>query len=94
MKKIFTLAAVALCTMNLSAQEMRKAADFDLTGATLETLTKNIYAGGTKDAPDTSKPGELKTSQIVAKTANVTLTRSLYPQCRQDNRSRCRRMAA
>lgn len=74
MKKVFTLAAVALCTMNLSAQEIWKAADFDLTGAALETLTKNIYAGGTKDAPDTSKPGELKTSQIVAKTTNVTLT--------------------
>lgn len=74
MKKIFTLAAVALCAMNLDAQEIWKAADFNLEGATIETLTNNIFAGGTAEAPDTSKPGELKSSQIVAKTANITLT--------------------
>lgn len=74
MKKIFTLAAVALCAMNLDAQEIWKAADFNLEGATLETLTNNIFAGGTAEAPDTSKPGELKSSQIVAKTTNITLT--------------------
>lgn len=74
MKKIFTLASAALFTMSLSAQEIWKAAEFNLENATLETLTNNIFAGGTPEAPDTSKPGELKTSQISAKTASITLT--------------------
>lgn len=74
MKKIFTLASVALFTMSLSAQEIWKAAEFDLEGATLETLTNNIFAGGNAEGPDTSKPGELKSSQILAKTTNITLT--------------------
>ena len=74
MKKIFTLAAVACMAWSVNAQEIWRAADFDLTTATLEKLTNNIYAGGTAEAPDTSKPGELSTSQISASTANITLT--------------------
>ncbi len=74
MKKIFTLISMALVAMSVNAQEVWKAADFDLGKATIETLTEGIYAGGTADAPDTSQPGELKTSQIEVSTANVTLT--------------------
>lgn len=74
MKKIFTLAAVACMAWSVNAQEIWRAADFDLTTATLEKLTNNIYAGGTAEAPDTSKPGELSTSQISASTANITLS--------------------
>lgn len=74
MKKIFTLVSVALCAFTANAQEIWKAAEFDLTSAKLETLTNGIYAAGTADGPDTSKPGELKTSTITATTANVTFT--------------------
>lgn len=79
MKKIFTLVSVALCAMTVNAQEVWKAAEFDLSTATLQTLTTGIYAGGTADAPDTSKPGELKTSTITASTTNVTFTAESTP---------------
>lgn len=74
MKKIFTLAAVACMAMSVNAQEVWKAAEYNLETAVLETLTEGIYAGGTADAPDTSMPGELKTSVINSGTANVTMT--------------------
>lgn len=74
MKKIFTLIAVALATMSVNAQEIWKAAEYDLTQATEQTLTEGIYAAGTADAPDTSVPGSLITSVITASTENVTMT--------------------
>ena len=74
MKKIFTLIAVALATMSVNAQEVWKAAEYDLTQATEQTLTEGIYAAGTADAPDTSVPGSLITSVITASTENVTMT--------------------
>lgn len=74
MKKIFTLISVALCAMSVNAQEVWKAADYNLESATLETLTNGIYGAGTADAPDTNVPGELKTAVITASTANVKLT--------------------
>lgn len=74
MKKFFTLAAVACMAMSVNAQEVWKAAEYNLETATLETLIEGIYGGGTKDAPDTSIPGELKTSVIKSGTTNVVLT--------------------
>ncbi len=74
MKKIFTLIAVALATMSVNAQEVWKAAEYDLTQATEQTLTEGIYGAGTADAPDTSVPGSLITSVITASTENVTMT--------------------
>lgn len=79
MKKIFTLAALAGLACTLNAQEVWKAADYDLQNAQITTLTTGIYSGGTADAPDTSLPGELKTSTIVATTANITLTGESTP---------------
>lgn len=73
MKKIFTLLTLAAAAATVNAQEIWKAVDFDLSNATLETLTENIYAGGNADAPDKSMPGELKSSQILASTTNITL---------------------
>lgn len=74
MKKIFTLIAVALATMSVNAQEVWKAAEYDLTQATEQTITEGIYGAGTTDAPDTSVPGSLVTSVITASTENVTMT--------------------
>lgn len=74
MKKIFTLISVALMAMSANAQEVWKAAEYDLTQAKEEKLTQGIYGAGTADAPDTSVPGELITSIITASTANVTMT--------------------
>lgn len=74
MKKFFTLISVALMAMSANAQEVWKAAEYDLTQAKEEKLTQGIYGAGTADAPDTSVPGELVTSVITASTANVTMT--------------------
>lgn len=74
MKKFFTLISVALVAMSANAQEVWKAAEYDLTQAKEEKLTQGIYGAGTADAPDTSVPGELVTSVITASTANVTMT--------------------
>ena len=79
MKKIFTLVSVALCAMSINAQEVWKAADYNLENAQLMTLTTGIYGGGTAEAPDTSVPGELKTSTITVSTANITLTGESTP---------------
>lgn len=74
MKKIFTLISVALATMSVNAQEVWKAAEYDLTQAVQEELTEGIYGAGTADAPDTSVPGKLITSIITANTENITIT--------------------
>lgn len=74
MKKIFTLIAVALATMSVNAQEVWKAAEYDLTQAVQQELTEGIYGAGTADAPDTSVPGKLITSIITASTENITMT--------------------
>ena len=74
MKKTLLFTACMLATMSVNAQEIWKAADFNLGSATLETLTNGIYGGGTADAPDTNIPGELKTSTITASTASITMT--------------------
>ena len=74
MKKLFTLISVALATMSVNAQEVWKAAEYDLTQATEQTITEGIYGAGTADAPDTSVPGSLITSVITASTENVTMT--------------------
>lgn len=74
MKKIFTLISVALATMSVNAQEVWKAAEYDLTQAVQEELTEGIYGAGTADAPDTSVPGKLITSIITANTENITMT--------------------
>ncbi len=65
-------AASVACAVN--AQEVWTASSYDLSNATLETLTNNIYSGGTAEAPDYSMPGELKSSQILVSTDNITLT--------------------
>ncbi len=74
MNKIFTLIAVSLAAMSVNAQEVWKAAEYDLTQATEQTITEGIYGAGTADAPDTSVPGSLITSVITASTENVTMT--------------------
>lgn len=74
MKKIFTLVSVALCAMSLNAQEVWKAADYNLENVVQGEATSNIYGGGTADAPDTSKPSTLKTFIITAETENMTMT--------------------
>lgn len=79
MRKIFTLAALAGVACTLNAQDIWRAADYDLQNATITTLSTGIYSGGTMDAPDTSLPGELKSSTIVATTTNVTLTGESTP---------------
>lgn len=79
MKKIFTLVSVALLAASANAQEVWKAAEYDLSNAKLTTLTEGIYGGGTQDAPDTSIPSTLPTSTIVVSTANVTLTAESTP---------------
>lgn len=79
MKKIFTLAAVACMAWSVNAQEIWKAADYNLENATLETLTQGIYGGGTADAPDTSIPSSLKTSTIVVKVNGLTMTGESTP---------------
>lgn len=79
MRKIFTLAALVGLAYTLNAQEIWRAADYDLSNATLTTLTQGIYSGGTAEGPDTSMPGELKSSTIVITTANVKLTGESTP---------------
>ena len=74
MKKIFTLVSVALCAMSLNAQEVWKAADYNLENVVQGEATSNIYGGGTADAPDTSKPTTLKSFIITAETENITMT--------------------
>ncbi len=74
MKKFFTLVSIAFCAMSVNAQEVWKAAEFNLESATIETLTNGIYGAGTADAPDTNVPGELKTSTIHVNTGAITLT--------------------
>lgn len=74
MKKIFTLVATALVAVGVNAQEVWKAAEFDLSTAVQTELTEGIYGGGTADAPDTSIPGTLVTSTITGSTTSVTLT--------------------
>ena len=74
MKKIFTLIATALVAVGVNAQEVWKAAEFDLSTAVQTELTEGIYGGGTADAPDTSIPGTLVTSTITGSTTSVTLT--------------------
>ena len=74
MKKIFTLISVAMLAASANAQEIWKAAEYDLTQATEQTITEGIYGAGTADAPDTSVPGSLVTSIITASTENVTIT--------------------
>ena len=74
MKKIFTLVSVALCAMSLNAQEVWKAADYNLENVVQGEATSNIYGGGTADAPDTSKPTTLKTFIITAETESMTMT--------------------
>lgn len=87
MKKIFTLVSVALCAMSVNAQEVWKAADYNLENATLTELTEGIYGAGTADAPDTSVPGSLKTSTITATTTNVTFTGVSTPNADKDIQS-------
>lgn len=79
MKKIFTLIALAITAVGVQAQEIWKAADYDLSTAKLTTLTENIYTGGTADAPDTSKKGTLVSATITVSTTNVTLTAESTP---------------
>lgn len=79
MRKIFTLAALAAIGCTVNAQEIWRAADYDLQNATITTLTEGIYGAGTEEAPDTSVPAELKSSTIVASTDNVTLTGESTP---------------
>lgn len=74
MKKIFTLISVALVAVGVNAQEVWKAAEFDLSTAVETELTEGIYGGGTADGPDTSIPGTLITSTITGSTASVTMT--------------------
>lgn len=44
MKKIFTLVSIAFCAMSVNAQEVWKAAEYNLESATLETLTNGSMA--------------------------------------------------
>ncbi|MBQ7420896.1 MAG: hypothetical protein IJV27_01925 [Prevotella sp.] len=74
MKKIFTLISVALVAMSTSAQEVWKAADFDLSSAVETELTEGIYGAGTADAPDTSVPGSLTSSTITVTVDGLTMT--------------------
>lgn len=74
MKKIFTLVSIAFCAMSVNAQEVWKAAEYNLESATLETLTNGIYGAGTAEAPDKNVPGELKTSIIKVNTKSITMT--------------------
>ena len=59
MKKIFTLISVALATMSVNAQEVWKAAEYDLTQAVQEELTEGIYGAGTAEAPFLSYKGAI-----------------------------------
>ena len=74
MKKIFTLAAVAMAAASVSAQQVWKAAEFDLSSAVETELTEGIYGGGNADGPDTSIPATLKSSTITVALDGITLT--------------------
>lgn len=63
MKKIFTLISMALVAMSVNAQTW-KAADYDLSKATTETLTEGIYKGNA-DGYDVNQPSTLESSSIV-----------------------------
>ena len=73
MKKIFTLISMALVAMSVNAQ-IWKAAEYDLSKATLTDLSEGIYGGGTADAPDTSIPLTIKTSTITGSVDGITMT--------------------
>jgi hypothetical protein len=79
MKKIFTLVSMALAAMSVNAQEIWKAAEFDLSTAAETELSEGIYGGGTADAHDTSIPLTIVTSTITVNTGSITMTRSLFP---------------
>jgi len=74
MKKIFTLVSMALAAMSVNAQEIWKAAEFDLSTAVETELSEGVYGGGTADAPDTSIPLTIKTSTITVNTGSITMT--------------------
>ena len=74
MKKIFTLISMALAAMSVNAQEIWKAAEFDLSTAAETELSEGIYGGGTADAPDTSIPLTIVTSTITVNTGSITMT--------------------
>ena len=74
MKKIFTLISVALCAMSVNAQEVWKAAEFDLSTAVESDMSEGVYGGGTADAPDTSIPLTIKSSTITASVDGITYT--------------------
>lgn len=88
MKKIFTLISVALVAMSANAQslpEIWDAQDADLTNIQTQTLTENIYGGGTADAPDTSIPSSLTSYIIQASTTSIVLTAHSTPNIDQNN---------
>lgn len=64
MKKFFTLISVALFAMSANAQEIWRAADYDLSKATIETLTEGIYKGD-DNGYDVSQPSTLESSSII-----------------------------
>ena len=74
MKKIFTLISMALVAMSVNAQEIWKAAEFDLSTAVETELSEGVYGGGTADAPDTSVPLSIKSSTITATVDGITMT--------------------
>ena len=74
MKKIFTLVSMALAAMSVNAQEIWKAAEFDLSTAVETELSEGVYGGGTADAPDTSIPLTITSSTITVNTGSITMT--------------------
>ena len=74
MKKIFTLVSMAFIAMSMNAQEIWRAAEFDLSTAVETELSEGVYGGGTADAPDTSIPLTIKTSTFTASVDGLTMT--------------------
>lgn len=76
MKKIFTLVAMAAMAISANAQGgiTWKAAEFDISTATISDLSEGVYGGGTEDAPDTSIPLTIQTSTFTASVDGITLT--------------------
>ncbi|MBQ9656363.1 MAG: hypothetical protein IJV38_10150 [Prevotella sp.] len=79
MKKIFTLVSMAFVAMSMNAQVTWKAAEFDLSTATMTTLTEGIYGAGTAEAPDTSVPGSLNSSTIKVTLDGIEMTGESTP---------------
>ena len=73
MKKIFTLVSVAVMAMSVNAQSVWKAAEFNMEGATISTVTEGVYKGNA-EGYDVNQPSSLESSSIIVEVDGLTMT--------------------